>query len=70
MVVIEAMNWWREMCCGGCAFTAGWLTRWEERFEQFDNDGNFRKDGDNLSMKVNLSFGFSYLIIGVKFYFT
>lgn len=57
------------MCCGGCAFTTGWFSRRGERFKLFDDDGDFRKDGDNLSMKVNLSFRFSYPIIRVKFYF-
>jgi hypothetical protein len=42
------------MCCGGCAFTTGWFSRRGERFKLFDDDGDFRKDGDNLSMKVNL----------------
>ena len=42
------------MCCGGCAFTAGWFSWRGERFELFDDDGDFRKDGDSLSMKLNL----------------
>ena len=50
-----------ERCYKGCTATVGQLSWHGERFELIDDGGDFGKDGDNLPMKVTLSFRFHIL---------